>query len=196
MDAAFYDSFWFVYVLLPALIFISRILDVSMDTLRIIFISRGDKIIAPILGFFEILIWLLAITRIMANLDNWTCYVAYAGGFATGNYIGLLLEERMALGIRMIRIITGRDANPLIATLRSSGFGVTTVPATGKDGPVHVIYTIVPRSQTKPVIEKVKEFNPRAFYSVEDVRGVNNDSFTFGQRTNSNITPRWMRKSR
>lgn len=196
MDISFYDSFWFVYVLLPALIFVSRVLDVTMDTLRIIFISRGDKIIAPILGFFEVLIWLLAITRIMANLDNWTCYIAYAGGFAAGNYIGLLLEERMALGIRMIRIITSRDANPLIAKLRTGGFGVTTVRATGKDGPVHLIYTIIPRSMTTQVIEKVKEFNPRAFYSVEDVRGVNNDSFTFGPRTPDRITPRWMRKGR
>ncbi len=196
MDATLYDSFWFVYVLLPILIFVSRIMDVSIGTLRIIFVSRGDKIIAPILGFFEVLIWLLAITGIMANLDNWLTYVAYAGGFAAGNYIGLFLEERMALGIRMIRIITSRDANPLIATLRSGGYGVTTVRATGKDGPVHLIYTIVPRSQTKPVIEKVKEFNPRAFYSVEDVRGVNNDSFTFGNPTANSITPRWLRKGK
>lgn len=196
MDTVFYDSFWFVYILLPILIFVSRIMDVSIGTLRIIFVSRGDKIIAPILGFFEVLIWLLAITGIMANLDNWLTYVAYAGGFAAGNYIGLLLEERMALGIRMIRIITSRDANPLIAKLRTGGFGVTTVRATGKDGPVHIIYTIVPRSRTKLVLEKVKEFNPKAFYSIEDVRGVNMDSHTFGQTTPSIIIPHWMRKGK
>lgn len=196
MDAAFYDSFWFVYVLLPALIFVSRIIDVSMGTLRIIFVSRGDKIIAPILGFFEVLIWLLAISGIMANLDNWITYIAYAGGFAAGNYFGLLLEERLALGIRMIRIITSRDANPLIANLRSGGFGVTTVPATGKDGPVHIIYTIIPRNLTKRVIEKVKEFNPKAFYSIEDVSGVNMDSHTFGQPKPISLTPRWMRKGK
>ncbi|SMO87506.1 Uncharacterized protein YebE, UPF0316 family [Saccharicrinis carchari] len=196
MDATFYDSFWFVFVLLPLLIFISRILDVSIGTLRIIFVSRGDKIIAPILGFFEVLIWILAITGIMANLDNWITYVAYAGGFAAGNYIGLLLEERMALGVRMIRIITSHDANPLIANLRSAGFGVTTVRATGKDGMVHVIYSIIPRSKTTQVVEKIKEFNPRAFYSVEDVRGINTNSYSFGQRTPAILTPRWMRKGK
>ncbi|MGQ1785824.1 MULTISPECIES: DUF2179 domain-containing protein [unclassified Saccharicrinis] len=196
MDAAFYDSFLFIYILVPLMIFFARILDVSMDTIRIIFVSRGNKVVAPILGFFEILIWLIAITRIFENLDNWTCYVAYAAGFATGNYVGLRIEERMAIGIQMIRIVTSRDASTLIETLRGGGFGVTSIDAKGKDGAVHVIYSIVSRNKIKQVIGLIQKFNPRAFYSIEDVRTVNANSYAFGQRTPNGIAPRWMRKSR
>ena len=133
MEIAFIDTYWFTYILLPLLIFLSRIIDVSLDTLRIVFISKGNKNVAPFLGFFEILIWLVAITRIMQNLDNITCYIAYAGGFATGNYIGLKIEERLAIGIQMIRIITQKSSTPLITELREKGFVLTSVIAEGQN---------------------------------------------------------------
>ena len=196
MDASFYDSSLFTYVVIPLMIFLARIIDVSMDTIRIIFVSRGNKVIAPILGFFEMLIWLMAITRIFENLDNWTCYVAYAGGFATGNYVGLRIEEKMALGIQMIRTVTSRDASTLIEILRSKGFAVTSMNATGKDGPVHIIFAVVPRSKIKHVIPLIKKFNPKAFYSIEDVRAVNSESDSFAPYTPRTVGPRWMRKGR
>jgi len=196
MDTAFLDSNWFIYGLLPLLIFISRIMDVTLDTLRIVFISRGNKTIAPILGFFEILIWLIAITRIMQNLDNVTTYIAYAAGFATGNYIGLKVEERLALGTQIIRVITGKDASELIESLRNNGFGVTAVDAEGKNGPVHIIFLIAKRQVIGEVISLVNHHNPKAFYSIEDVRSVRteNASFVAGiKRGGSNM---WMRKAR
>ena len=110
MDTTFIESSMFTYFILPFLIFLARIVDVSLDTLRIIFVSRGNKIMAPILGFFAVLVWLLAITRIMANLDNIVAYLAYPLGFAVGNYIGLYIEEKLAIGVQIIRIITGRDS--------------------------------------------------------------------------------------
>lgn len=189
------SSVWFTYGTLPLLIFLSRIMDVSLDTLRIVFISKGDKIIAPVLGFFEILIWLMAITRIMQNLDNVSCYIAYAGGFAAGNFVGLKIEEKLAMGIQMFRIITQKDASLLIDYLSESGFGATTIEASGINGKVHVIYSVVKRSENKRMINIINKFNPNAFYSIEDIRKVNEKNPTVGTSKNK-IIPRWMRKGR
>lgn len=196
METAFFDSNWFTYGLLPLLIFLSRIIDVTLDTLRIVFISRGNKVIAPILGFFMILIWLIAITRIMENLDNVTTYIAYAAGFAVGNYVGLRVEEKLAMGLQIIRIVTGKHANELISNLRGRGYGVTVVDAEGKDGPVHVIFLIIKRQLAKDIISVVNEYNPKAFYSIEDVRSVNlgNAMYLPGPKERGVI--RWMRKAR
>ena len=104
---------YFDYLAVPLLIFCLRICDMTLDTLRIIFMTKGLKRLAPIIGFFEILIWIVAITRIMQHLNNWTCYVAYAGGFATGNYVGMWLDEKLAIGHELIRVITRVDATML-----------------------------------------------------------------------------------
>lgn len=196
MEVAFLDSNWFIYGLLPLMIFLSRIVDVTLDTLRIVFISRGNKVIAPILGFFEILIWLIAITRIMENLDNITTYFAYAAGFAVGNYVGLRVEEKLAMGMQIIRIVTGRNASELIESLREKGFGVTAVDAEGKEGPVHVIFLITKRQVAKEVISIVNNYNPKAFYSIEDVRSVNLENSAFMSGATKSGSPRWMRKAR
>jgi len=197
MDAVFFDSNWFNYLVLPLLIFSARIIDVTLDTLRIIFISRGNKVVAPILGFFEVLIWLIAITRIMQNLDNWTTYIAYAAGFAVGNYVGLFFEEKLAIGIQVIRVITGKDSSELISNLRKNGFGATSVKAEGKSGPVDIIFLVVQRNVIKKAIEIINHINPKAFYSIEDVRSLNvqNSKFTESEKPLS-LIPRWMRKGR
>jgi uncharacterized protein YebE (UPF0316 family) len=196
MDSSFFDSVWFTYALLPILIFCSRIVDVTLDTLRIVFISRGNKIVAPILGFFAVLVWLVAITQIMKHLDNFVCYVAYAGGFAMGNYVGLIIEEKLAIGFQVIRIITGRDSTPLIEKLRSCGYGVTTILAEGKDGKVHIIFSIVKRADVKDVIEIIHVFNPKSFFSIEDIRSLNVKHLFIGESNNSNSKHRWFRRVR
>ena len=196
MSPEFINSNWFIYGLLPGLIFISRVTDVTLDTLRIVFISRGNKIVAPILGFFEVLIWLIAITRIMENLDNVTTYLAYALGFAVGNYVGLLVEEKLAIGTQLIRIIGLTNSHLLIETLREKGFGATVIDAKGKNGAVQVIFVITRRKVINQVIGIINHFNPKAFYSIEDVRSVNihnNDSFLEMKKIG---TSRWMRKGR
>lgn len=189
------SSVWFTYGLLPLLIFLSRIIDVSLDTLRIVFVSRGNKVIAPILGFFEILIWLMAITRIMQNLDNVSCYIAYAGGFAAGNYVGLKIEEKLAMGVQMFRIITQKDASELINYLREEGFGATSIEANGLNGKVHVIYSMVNRSENLKMINIINKFNPKAFYSIEDIRKVNELNHSL-KVTKRKTIPRWMRKGK
>ncbi|MDK2973838.1 MAG: hypothetical protein PWP08_209 [Methanofollis sp.] len=165
MDIWVYSS-----VLLPLFIFFARIADVTLGTIRIIVVNRGMKFAAPILGFFEILIWLLAIGQIFSNITNYVNYIAYAAGFAAGNYIGILVEEKIAMGLSVVRIITQRDAAALIGTLRSAGYGVTVMDAQGTTGPGKVIFTVVRRKNVPDVIRKVHEISPKAFYSLEDVR--------------------------
>jgi uncharacterized protein YebE (UPF0316 family) len=196
MEVAFVDSNWFIYGLLPLLIFLARVTDVSMDTLRIVFLSRGNKIVAPILGFFEILIWLIAITRIMENLDNFTTYIAYALGFAVGNYIGLLIEEKLAIGTQLIRVISATNANPLVENLREKGFGVTSVDAQGKNGLVHIVFVITRRKVIQDVIGIINHFNPKAFYSIEDVKSVNIQNTTYIPDLKASKPSRWMKKGR
>jgi uncharacterized protein YebE (UPF0316 family) len=165
------------YVLLPLFIIVARIMDVSFGTLRIIFVTKGMKRVAPLVGFFEVLIWLLAISRIMQDLDNWVCYIAYAIGFATGNYIGMYLEEKLAIGHEMIRVITHKDATSLVNELREKGYGVTSVNAHGIEGEVAVIYIIARRSMIADVLTLINHFNPRALYTVESIKYVNKEIF-------------------
>jgi uncharacterized protein YebE (UPF0316 family) len=154
---------------LPLLIFIARVADVSLGTVRVIFVSRGLKYLAPIVGFFEIIIWLLAIGQIMQNLTNPICYIAYAGGFAAGNYIGIWIAEKLSLGIALIRVITSKDASELVQYLKTAEYGVTSVDAKGSAGKVQVVFTIVPRSEVASVVNLIKQFNPKAFYTIEEV---------------------------
>lgn len=177
MDTTFYDSSFFTYILLPALIFLARVMDVTIGTIRIVMVSKGHKIWAPILGFFEVLIWLIAIAKIIQNLDNWLCYIAYGLGFATGNYIGLIIEEKMALGIVKLQIITRKEAGKLIENLKAAGYGITHHNAKGSKENVSIIYSIIKRSEIKKVEEIIKTTNPKAVYSVEDIKFVSQGVF-------------------
>ncbi len=173
----FYDSTLFTYLILPGLIFISRIFDVTIGTLRIVMVSKGQKLWAPFLGFFEVLIWLIAISKIFQNLDNWLCYITYAAGFATGNYIGLLLEEKLAVGIVKIQIIARKKTGKLIKNLTDAGYGITYHEAQGSNETVNIIYSIINRKEISKVEDIVKTTNPKAFYSIEDVKSVNQGIF-------------------
>jgi len=165
------------FVLLPLLIFFARIIDVSLGTLRIVMIAKGQKRIAPFLGFFEVLIWLIAIGRIMQNLDNWICYIAYAGGYATGNYVGMLIEEKLAVGIVQLQIITGSESGQLINALKVAGYGITHQNAVGgaSGNFVSVIYSVVLRNDVNKIIAIIQEYDPNAFYSIGDVRFVSKE---------------------
>ncbi|HEX2921169.1 MAG TPA: DUF2179 domain-containing protein [Bacteroidales bacterium] len=176
MDTIF-NSDVFSYVLMPLLIFLARICDVSIGTLRIIFVSKGRRNIAPVLGFFEVLIWITAISKIMQNLDNYVNYVAYAGGFATGNFVGMIIEERLAMGILMVRVFASERGSELVSILNKNGYGATVVEAHGARDKVHLIYTIVHRNELDKIVEHINHFNPKAFYTIEDVRSVNEGIF-------------------
>ena len=187
METSFFDSNLFSYGILPFLIFLARICDVSLGTMRIIFVSKGRKSIAPLLGFFEVFIWIIAVSKIMQNMDNYINYFAYAAGFASGNYIGMLIEERLALGIQMIRVFAHHGGPDLVHILNNHGYGATSIEAHGAKERIHLIYTIVKRHEMEEVLCIIKEYNPRAFYTIEDVRAVNEGIFLPG-KTGSGIS--------
>ena len=163
------NSWAYTWFVIPLLIFVARIFDVSLGTVRVIFVSRGLKYLAPVVGFFEILIWLLAIGQIMKNLSNPACYIAYAGGFAMGNFVGIHIAEKLSLGVVMIRVVTKKDAASLVDFLKAENYGVTSVDGHGTSGQVKVVFTIVPRREVSSVVELIKKFNPHAFYSIGEV---------------------------
>lgn len=177
------DSDLFNWVILPILIFCARIVDVSLGTLRIILIAKGKRNLSPLIGFVEILIWLTAIRQIFNNLNNPVCFFAYAGGFATGNYVGMWIEHKLALGMQVVRIITRRDALQLIETLKDEGYGITVVDAEGTTGSVKIIFTVIKRKDVPQILKLVRHFNPKAFYSIEDIRTASEGIFpTNGNR--------------
>lgn len=167
------ESTAFIFIILPILVFLARVMDVSIGTLRIIFVSKGLKNFAALLGFFESLIWLIAVVQVMQHLNSWQTYIAFALGFAAGNYVGVMLEERIALGNLMIRIITRKEADELVHVLWEKGYGVTSIDAQGETGPVKVIFSIVKRKKLVQFIALIKKYNPKAFYTIEDMRYVN-----------------------
>lgn len=160
------------WVIIPALIFFARICDVTLGTLRIVFVSKGDKTVAPILGFLEVLIWLVAITQVMENLSNVASYLAWAGGFAMGNFLGLRVEQKLALGQMVVRVITVEPADKLISMLSGHGYRLTCVDARGTRGKVSLLFMIVKRKKLQHVLDIIRNYNPQAFYSIEDVRSV------------------------
>lgn len=178
----FFDSFWWAWVFLPLLIFMSRILDQSIGTMRLIFVSKGFRHIGPVLGFFEVIIWLLAITQVLKHLYNPMCYIAYGAGFAMGNYVGIRLEEKLSIGNVLIRIIPKMDTTSLINHLRNEGFGVTVLDAEGVKGPVKIVFTIIKRKSAPIVIDIINRHNPQAFYTIEEVKAVKEGYFGLHQK--------------
>ncbi len=168
----------YAWVVLPILIFVARICDVSMETIRVIYISKGIKYLAPIIAFFEIVIWLLAMEVVMKDLSNVANFFAFAFGFAMGTYIGLIIEEKLSIGMVILRIITTEESNEeIISFMRSENFGITTMDATGSRGNVKMILSLVNRADIPRITEHIQRTNPHAFFSIEDVRYVNEGVF-------------------
>lgn len=138
-------------------------------------VSRGYKGKAALLGFFEVLIWAIVVSELLNNLDNWANLIGYAGGFATGNYVGLILEDVLKVGTVIARIITQDKKHELVEDLKSRGFIITVINAHGGFTPVDVIFTVLKRKRLDELEEVVRTHDPGAFYSVEDVKYASSD---------------------
>lgn len=154
----------------PAGIFLAEMCVVTIGTMRIIFIARGHRLLAPLLGFFEILIWLFAISQIMRNLSDPWCFAAFAAGFTCGNFLGMFIERRLAMGMVIVRIFTNRDAANLMAELRGASMGYTCVNGEGATGPVRIVMTVVKRRQLPRLLELIDVCQPKAFYAVDELQ--------------------------
>ncbi len=173
--------------LLPVLIFFGRICDVTLGTLRIIFVSKGEKYKAPLIGFFEVFIWIVVISQILSRANDMIAYVSYAGGYAAGNYVGILLENRIAYGIVLCRMYAQNNGRELVKTLNRMNFGATMTHGEGSTHEVEIIETVLERKQMRTIEKILKEFDPNVFYVVEDVRTHQNGIF----RKRRNILSRW-----
>lgn len=170
--STYFDYNIIAWLIVPTLIFIGALAYVTIGTLRIIFVSRGKRLLSTILGFLEVSIWLVAISQIMSNASNIASYIAYAAGYAVGNYVGIIVEEKMAIGMLEVRIILRGKDNLLKKRLCDAGFGVTTVDGKGNRDHVELIFTVVRRKNLAQVIKIINEGNSNAFYSVADARRV------------------------
>jgi|SRR6516162_3215653 uncharacterized protein YebE (UPF0316 family) len=183
-------------ILLPSFIFLAEICVVTLGTMRTIFIARGMKVLAPLFGFFEVAIWLFAIAQIMQNLANLSCYFAFAGGFTLGNFLGVILERKLAIGSVVVHITTKKDAGELTAALRAADYGVTILDARGAMGPVRVVFTVIKRKELANVVALIKRFDPRAFYSVNDLQSASEGIFPAPKARNRGVVPLPIRYSR
>ncbi len=154
------------------LIFLLRVTDMALDTLRVLMVMRGRKGIAWILGFFQSAIFILAISSVLTHLDNPLNVIGYAAGFATGNVVGMWIEERLAIGHVSITIVSSRRGAAIADHLRAEGFAVTEIPARGKDGMVSLLTCSVLRKNVADVRNLVNEIDAEAFITAEDVRPV------------------------
>jgi len=165
------------WVILPLFIFFARIMDVTLGTIRIVFLSRGQRALAPLLGFFEVLIWITVIGQVVQNLSHFMSYLAYAAGFAAGNWVGLWIENKLAMGMLAIRMILVQNAPEMSETLTQAGFGITIVHGEGSTGPVNLLFTVIKRRDLPEVVNLIKSVNPRTFFSVEEVRSASEGIF-------------------
>lgn len=175
LDILLADPKFFSYVIMPLLIFIARIADVSIGTVRVIFISKGYKLLAPILGFFEVIIWLVVVSHIITGNMTVVSYLAYGAGFATGTYVGILIEERLSIGKVSLRIVIRRNAKKVIQEIRKTGHRMTITDAHGEGCEVKFLFMVLSRHDVEEVMRIVKKHNPTAFYSIEEVRVANDE---------------------
>ena len=153
------------------LIFVMRVADVTLGTVRQIMAVQGRAVVASTIGFFELTIFILAISKTILSVHESPAYVfAYAGGFAVGTLTGVRLESAIGLGTRLVRVITVRENHELVEALRAAGFGVTVLPGEGMQGPVFVLFSVIKRRSVPSFIRIVQEFAPKAFYTIEETR--------------------------
>jgi uncharacterized protein YebE (UPF0316 family) len=156
----------------PLVIFALRIVDVSLATLRMLLSVRGQRLLVPLIGFFEVLLWLFAAGNAIRYLHSPLHVLGYAGGFATGTVVGLWVEEKLAFGLATIRVISSRPAGKLAEALREGGHGATEFAAAGRQGPVEVVYTVARRAEIRPIMKIIDQWDTDAFVTVEEPRSV------------------------
>jgi uncharacterized protein YebE (UPF0316 family) len=154
------------------LIFGLRLVDVSLGTLRIILLSRRERLLPALVGFVEVFTWVVAATQVFANLNSPTRMVAYAAGFAVGTYLGATVEPLLAMGTAVMRVISPVDSPQVDDPLREAGFRVTTLNAEGRDGDVRLAFTLIPRRRIREAMAIVHQRNPRAVVTLQDVEMV------------------------
>ncbi len=159
--------------LLAPLIFCARVTDVSLGTCRAIIVVRGHRLLAAGIGFFESIIWLLAVSAVIKHIDAWYLALAYGAGFATGNYVGIWLEGRLAIGSELVRAIVFDAPHMLADALRSRGYqAVQVAGSAGAGRPVDVILVVEKRRRVPELLSAIRRDAPGSVYTISDVKSV------------------------
>lgn len=174
-------------------IFFLRIVDVSCDTMRVIFAIRGKRVIAASLGFVQALVWIFAVANAVKHLNSPLHVIGYAGGYAMGTYIGVSLERAIAYGVATVRIVTKRAGLGIAAALRAQGYGVTESQGLGRDGAVDVLNSVVQRRHLDDVLAIVTAMDDEAFVTVEEPRVLLGGSIAAREWAMAGPLARWMR---
>ena len=146
-----------------------RIADVSIGTIRIVMLVRGRRLWAGVLSFLESFVWLLAAAQVLTNIDDPIKMVAYAGGYAAGTMLGSTVEQWIAMGKSLMRIVVTNDSPDIVSALRAKGYYATVINAEGRDGNVRIIFSVIPRRYVGEMLTLVHEINPKAFVTFEEV---------------------------
>jgi uncharacterized protein YebE (UPF0316 family) len=176
------------YLILPLIIFLARTIDTSLGTLRIVMISRGNRKAVRLVGFVEVLLWVIAIGQIIQNLNNWAGYLAWALGFTLGSVIGFEIEDRLALGKHQLRIITSQPIDSFLSALKKLNQGFTVFDGMGATGPVKQIFLILNRQNNEEITALVNEHIPTSFCSVSDVMATDSGVFNSKKRELFNLS--------
>jgi uncharacterized protein YebE (UPF0316 family) len=157
-------------ILIIIIIFLLRVCDMSLDTIRVLFVFRGKKTLAWVLGFFQSMLFVIAITSVLANMDNFLNIIAYAAGFATGNVVGMSIENRLAIGHIHMTIFSPKAGPRIVDALRNAGFAVTELSGRGRSGMVSVLHVAVLRKKVMEIENIVLDMDQEAFITAEDVK--------------------------
>lgn len=154
--------------LLCVLIFVLRVLDVTLGTVRTVSIVKGHITLSVVLGFFEVMIWIVAVSQVIVRLrESWMLPLAYAGGFAVGNAVGILVERRLALGTSVVRMLSAERGDAIADALRAAGHSVATFDGEGPDGPVTLVYAVAPRRQIQRMVRTAQTIDADLLYVSE-----------------------------
>lgn len=155
---------------LVAAIFLARVVDVSLGTVRTILVFRGHPYRAAAIGFVEILIWLVAASQAIQNLDTWYLAVAYAAGFACGNVVGTWLERKLAIGSELVRAISTNPDADLAGSLKDAGYDLYELVGRRRGEPVDVVLVVAKRRRIPHLLRLIDAIDPDAFYTTSDVK--------------------------
>lgn len=166
---------FFDFVFLPLMIFVARVSDVTLATVKLMFVVNNARKIAAFLGFFEALITILALSRIMQDASNMAAYVMYAAGFAAGTYIGMRIEEKLAYGSVVIRVISKKIPDSLLEYLASNQHRYSMVDANDQSGNTQILFTVCKRSRVSAFLKNLESTAPEALYTIEGLKQVSHD---------------------
>lgn len=159
-------------ILVYIIIFLGKIIEISLDTIRIVMINRGEKLKGALLGFIVVILWVFIVSSIITNLnENYIKAFLYALAYAIGNYVGITIEEKLAIGLSCIQIILPLDTGDELAKyLRGEGYGLTVLDGHGYNNDKKVLILHIPRKRLNEAMKKIKSKTPEAVIIVSDVK--------------------------